>query len=79
MILGSDLLIEAALQGLGVALVHRRLAANELSSGELICPFGRYSLYLPQAYWIVSARQRPLSAASARFIEWLLAQSAANT
>ena len=49
----SHLVIEAAVQGLGVALARRRLAQRELDAGLLVAPFGPYEVSLPQAYWIV--------------------------
>ncbi|KRG71533.1 LysR substrate-binding domain-containing protein [Pseudoxanthomonas dokdonensis] len=72
----SHLLIEAAAQGLGVALVRRRLAQRELDAGTLVMPFGRYAIPLPQAYWTVvrptSARRPPVRS----FLQWLDQQGA---
>ena len=49
----SDLLLRAAVQGLGVALARERLAHEELASGALLRPFGARAVDLGAAYWIV--------------------------
>lgn len=67
----SHLVIEAAAQGLGVALARRRLARRELDSGVLVQPFGPYEIRLPQAYWIVVPGNGPVPAAVDRFVHWL--------
>ena len=53
----SDLVIRAAKQGLGIALVRDRLAGEEVRTGSLVRPFGMNSLTLPNAYWIITAKQ----------------------
>lgn len=67
----SELLIQAAREGLGVALVPLRLAAHEIERGELVAPFGPYRISLPQAYWIVLPRVGREPAAVQRFVQWL--------
>lgn len=49
----SDIVLRAASQGLGVALVRARLAGEALAIGSLVKPFGERSVTLPDAYWIV--------------------------
>lgn len=72
----SHLVIEAAVQGLGVALARRRLAQRDLDTGALVQPFGPYAIRLPQAYWIVLRPGREGSAVVRRFVEWLEGQAA---
>lgn len=67
----SHLVIEAAVQGMGVALARRRLAQRELEAGLLVQPFGRYEVRLPQAYWIVVHPDRAADPAVRRFVRWL--------
>lgn len=67
----SELLIQAAREGLGVALVPQRLAPHELERGELVAPFGPYRILLPQAYWIVLPRMGKERPAVQRFVQWL--------
>ncbi|MES5813317.1 LysR substrate-binding domain-containing protein [Pseudoxanthomonas sp. Soil82] len=71
----SHLVIEAAAQGLGVALARRRLARRELDSGVLVQPFGPYEIPLPQAYWIVMPGNGKVPAALERFVDWLQARA----
>jgi LysR family transcriptional regulator, glycine cleavage system transcriptional activator len=57
----SDLVLDAAAQGLGVALARASFARDELASGRLV-RIGRESVALPRAYWLVrenSAEPRP--------------------
>ena len=65
-----SMLIEAALAGLGVALVPRFLAQRELAAGELVVPFER-SLESAQAYYLVMPETPGPSAALQRFAAWL--------
>lgn len=67
----SHLVIEAAVQGLGVALARRRLAQRELDAGLLVAPFGPYEVSLPQAYWIVVDPARLDDPAVRIFVRWL--------
>ncbi len=72
----SDLVLRAAVQGLGVALARGRLAAGDVASGALMRPFGELSVPLPDAYWIV----RPLGSSRAAVdtvADWLRDQAAA--
>jgi LysR family glycine cleavage system transcriptional activator len=73
----SHLVIESAAQGVGIALARARLVQPELKSGALVLPFGRYSLGLPQAYWIVTPPGVAPSPATRRFIQWLEAEARA--
>lgn len=67
----SHLVVEAAAQGLGVALARRRLARRELDAGLLVAPFGPYQVSLPQAYWIVVDPARAAEPAVRNFVRWL--------
>lgn len=70
-----SMLIEAALAGLGVALVPRFLAQRELAAGELVVPF-ELSLDSGQAYYLVIPDTPGPSAALLRFADWLSAEAA---
>lgn len=70
----SGLAMEAAIDGLGVALAPRALAAAEVAAARLVIPF-ELDLNTGQAYWLVCAEaiaDRPVVRA---FREWLLAQA----
>jgi len=66
----SDLLLRAAAQGQGVALVRHRLAADDVAAGLLVRPFGERELHIGNAYWIVHPDRAPRPAV-ATVIAWL--------
>ena len=70
-----SMLIEAALAGLGVALVPRFLAQRELDAGELVVPLDR-SLHSTMAYYLVIPDTPGPSAALLRFADWLRDEAA---
>ena len=65
----THLCIEAALAGLGLALVEQRLVAEELASGRLLAPCG----FAPFAGGLaaVPTSDRAGSAAARAFVDWL--------
>jgi DNA-binding transcriptional LysR family regulator len=65
----THLCLEVALQGMGVALVERRLVAQDLASGRLVAPYG-FIAFKDGLAAIPSAR-RPLSRSAAVFLDWL--------
>jgi len=66
--------IQAAIDGLGVAVVDPALVRDELASSRLVQPFSQI-LPTTNAYHLVWPEERPLSAALQSFREWLLAES----
>lgn len=73
----SNMVIQAAVAGQGVAVVGETLAADELRAGRLVRPFAEtlptdYSYYL---VYLEAAAERPKIAA---FREWILAEAAAG-
>jgi DNA-binding transcriptional LysR family regulator len=68
----THLCIEAALSGLGVALVERRLVRKELNEGHLIAPWG--FIEPPAGLMALPAAGRLLPAELATFIAWLRAR-----
>jgi LysR family glycine cleavage system transcriptional activator len=71
----ASLLIDAAIDGQGVALIRTALAATDLIQGRLVRPF-RAALPLKNTYWIVcpkATRSLPKIMATR---EWLLAEAA---
>jgi LysR family glycine cleavage system transcriptional activator len=74
----SNMVIQAAIDGHGVAIVGHALAAAELRAGRLACPFGE-AQPTDYSYWLVcpeAAAERPKVAA---FRAWLLAEAAAES
>jgi LysR family transcriptional regulator, glycine cleavage system transcriptional activator len=65
------LLMQAAVEGQGVALARRLLAARYLKAGSLVQPFGP-AVPLGPAYWLVlPPRGTPMSRAAREFAAWL--------
>ncbi|MEH6633575.1 MAG: LysR substrate-binding domain-containing protein [Halopseudomonas aestusnigri] len=67
----SDLVIRAAVQGLGVALARSRLVEDDLSTGLLIKPFEGEEMALSNAYWVVVPKDTKPKMAVDKVIEWL--------
>ena len=74
--LGSaSMLIDAAVDGQGIALARTALAAWDLLNGRLIRPIG-VSVRIPLTYWIVCPQATASVPKIATFRQWLLAEAA---
>jgi LysR family glycine cleavage system transcriptional activator len=71
----THLCIEAALSGLGVALVEQRLVAAELADGRLAAPMG--CTVFEQGLAAIPSGERPMSGSATAFVDWLKAELAA--
>jgi len=71
----ASMLIDAAVDGQGVALARTTLAAWDLISGRLIRPFD-VGLKLTRTYWIVCPKATSTKPKVATFRDWLLAEAA---
>ncbi len=71
----ASMLIDAAVNGQGVALARTALAAWDLINGRLVRPFG-ISLRVPNTYWIVCPKATSALPKIATFREWLLSEAA---
>ncbi|PDS29342.1 LysR family transcriptional regulator [Rhizobium phaseoli] len=69
----SVAMMEAALQGLGVALAPPSMFSRHLSSGAIVQPFTpTISL---GSYWLTRLQSRPVTPAMRAFSDWLFAQA----
>src|SRR5262249_28666560 len=68
----ASMLIDAAVDGHGIALARTTLAAWDLINRRLVRPF-RVALPLSKSYWIVSPRATASLPKLVAFREWLLA------
>lgn len=73
----THLCLEAALTGVGVALVEQRMAADDLAAGRLRAPLGFQTF--PQGLAAIPAGEGDLSPQAADFVSWLRAELAAAT
>jgi LysR family glycine cleavage system transcriptional activator len=73
-----SMVIDAAINGQGVALARTTLAAWDLLNGRLVRPFPD-SLPLSKTYWIVCPKATSNLPKIVTFRNWLLAEAAADT
>jgi len=71
----ASILIDAAIDGQGIALARTVLAAWDLRHGRLVRPFSQ-SIPLSRSYWIVCPKAAAALPKIARFRDWLLAEAA---
>jgi LysR family glycine cleavage system transcriptional activator len=71
----ASMLIDAAIDGQGVALARTALAASDLLNGRLARPFG-LGVKLSKTYWIVCPKATSTKPKIATFRDWLLAEAA---
>ncbi|HKZ73228.1 MAG TPA: LysR substrate-binding domain-containing protein [Steroidobacteraceae bacterium] len=71
----SDLLLQAALQGQGVALARHHFAAEYVASGALVRLFDASSLELGPEYWLLLPPRGSVRSATAAVIAWLKRQA----
>jgi LysR family glycine cleavage system transcriptional activator len=74
----ASMLIDAAVDGQGVALARTTLAAWDLINGRLARPFD-VGLKLSRTYWIVCPKATSTKPKIATFRDWLLAEAADDT
>jgi LysR family transcriptional regulator, glycine cleavage system transcriptional activator len=70
----ASMLIDAAIDGQGVALARTTLAAWDLINGRLVRPFD-VGLKLSRTYWIVCPKATSAKPKIATFRDWLLAEA----
>ena len=73
----ASMLIDAAIDGQGIALARTTLASWDLIHGRLVRPFGA-ALPLSKSYWIVCPKATAMLPKIAIFRDWLLAEAAAD-
>ena len=73
----ASMLIDAAIEGQGIALARTALAATDLIQGRLVRPIN-VSLSMPNSYWIVCPKAIATTPKIAMFRQWLLAEADAD-
>jgi LysR family glycine cleavage system transcriptional activator len=71
----ASMLIDAAIDGQGIALARTSLAAWDLINGRLVKPID-VSLRLPKTFWIICPKATSALPKIAVFREWLLSEAA---
>ncbi len=74
----ASMVIDAAVDGQGVALARTALAAADLIAGRLVRPFA-FALQVPYAYWIVCPNPNADLPKIKAFRDWLLSEAAEDT
>ncbi len=67
--------LQAALNGLGIACVPRLLIENDLQAGRLVLPFGKQPVKAPEAFYLLSRKTSNERAAVEKVREWLVKQN----
>jgi LysR family glycine cleavage system transcriptional activator len=70
----ASMLIDAAVDGQGIALARTALAAWDIINGRLVTPID-VSLKMPNTYWIVCPKATASVPKIATFRKWLLAEA----
>jgi len=76
-----DQLIQAAIEGQGIALGRTRFVSNWVKQGKLVLPFGRRYMCSPvdsRAYFLVRSPGSAARAEVAKFAHWLQQQAQAD-
>ena len=74
----ASIVIDAAVDGQGVALARTTLAAWDLISGRLVRPFAE-TLRLSKTYWVICPKAASKLPKIATFRDWLLDEAALDT
>jgi DNA-binding transcriptional LysR family regulator len=70
----SDMLISAALNGLGLAVVPSHYVEQELAEGELHLPLGK-PVQSSESYWVVYSERKAQRQSVISFRDWLLSET----
>ena len=73
----ASMVIDAAIDGQGIALARTTLAAGDLIKGHLVRPFAQ-SLPLARTYWIICPKATASLPKIVTFRDWLLAEAASD-
>jgi LysR family glycine cleavage system transcriptional activator len=74
----ASMVIDAAINGQGIALARTTLSAWDLINGRLVRPFPK-TLRLSKTYWIICPKATAALPKIATFRDWLLAEAAHDT
>jgi LysR family glycine cleavage system transcriptional activator len=75
----SSLLLEAAINGQGIAMARASLAAEALAAGRLVHLFAHIVAPSPWSYFLVSSKSKVQRPAVRAFRDWVIAEAQAST
>lgn len=73
----ANMVVQAAIEGLGVALGREPLVIDALADGRLVRPFPQVT-QSPLSYWLVRRHERSERSQVAEFLSWIHAEAAAQ-
>jgi LysR family transcriptional regulator, glycine cleavage system transcriptional activator len=73
-----NIVLQAALEGHGIALGRLLLAGDRLRTGALVQPFDKVITSPRAGYWLVTPRHSRPRAATAAFMTWITGEAAAS-
>jgi LysR family glycine cleavage system transcriptional activator len=73
----ASMVIDAAIDGQGIALARTTLAASDLISGRLVRPFDE-ELRLSKTYWVICPKATTTLPKIVMFRGWLLSEAASD-
>jgi LysR family transcriptional regulator, glycine cleavage system transcriptional activator len=73
----ASMVVDAAIDGQGIALARTTLAATDLINGRLVRPFAE-ALRLSKAYWIVCPKATAALPKITTFRDWLMTEAASD-
>ena len=72
----SDMVLDAASKGMGVALARGRMAESELRNGRLVRLAAPWEIRIPCAYWMLIQPDSAGRTAIRTFVDWLMGECA---
>ena len=73
-----NIILQAAIEGQGIAIGRLLLAADRLRSGALVQPFDRVVTSPRARYWLVTPKHSRPKVATATFMTWIAGEAAAS-
>ena len=71
-----NIIVQAAIEGQGIAIARLLLIADRLRSGALVQPCPQIVSSPRVGHWLVTAKRASLTAAARRFVDWLVDETA---
>jgi LysR family glycine cleavage system transcriptional activator len=73
-----NIIVQAAIEGQGIAIARLLLISDRLRSGALVQPCAQIVTSPRVGHWLVTGKRASLSAAAQTFVDWLVHETAAT-